>query len=105
MAGFKIDSREIKELFKQLEDMPVDTIKAGYRVYKDTTPVKTGNAKSKTGVKTSSKPSARGNQIQAKYGYANKLDEGWSRQAPDGMSKGAIDEMDNFVDEYINRID
>tara|TARA_R110002153_G_C13257517_1_gene492144 strand:+ start:966 stop:1286 length:321 start_codon:yes stop_codon:yes gene_type:complete len=105
MAGFKVNQRQIKDLFDQLEEMPAETIQAGYKVYKDSTPVDTTYAKNHTFVKTSSKPSAKGNQIQAKYPYADRLDNGWSKtQAPDGMSKGAIDEMDRFVDKYISRI-
>ncbi|MDA7807343.1 hypothetical protein N8955_01265 [bacterium] len=104
MAGFKVNQRQVKSLFDQLEEMPAETIRAGYDKFKDKTPVRTGNAKSKTTVKTSRTPSAKGNQIRAQYPYAERLDTGWSKQAPDGMSKATEDEMDRFVDKYISRI-
>lgn len=43
------------------------------------TPVRTGNARRHTILK--------GNAIEANYSYANRLDDGYSRQAPNGMVK------------------
>lgn len=42
------------------------------------TPVKSGNARSRTKL--------RGDTIEASYPYAGKLDNGYSRQSPKGMS-------------------
>jgi hypothetical protein len=42
------------------------------------TPVRSGNARRKTRL--------RGDTISAEYPYAQRLDEGWSRQSPQGMS-------------------
>lgn len=44
------------------------------------TPIRTGNARSKTRL-------VNNDTIQANYPYAQRLDEGWSRQAPTGMTK------------------
>jgi hypothetical protein len=44
------------------------------------TPIKTGNARSNTGL-------VGKNKIVANYPYAQRLDQGWSRQAPAGMTK------------------
>ena len=41
--------------------------------------MRSGNARRKTRLS--------GNKIIAGYNYAQKLDEGYSRQAPDGMTK------------------
>jgi hypothetical protein len=38
-----------------------------------------------------------GNEIQANYPYAQRLEEGWSTQAPDGMTKPTIEEVRNYV--------
>ena len=44
------------------------------------TPIKTGNARSRTKLV--------GNKvIEANYAYAQRLDQGWSKQAPNGMTK------------------
>lgn len=62
------------------------------------TPVRTGNARSKTVV--------QGNQIVTNYGYAEVLDAGrgfrdgqmrGSEQAPQGMTKPAIDALRSYV--------
>lgn len=57
--------------------------------FSETTPQKTGNARRST--------SLRGNQIQANYPYAKRLDTGWSTQAPEGMSKPTIDHIRDFI--------
>lgn len=44
------------------------------------TPMKTGNARRNTNLEN-------GDTIHADYAYAQRLDEGWSQQAPLGMTK------------------
>ena len=39
-------------------------------------------------------------EIQANYPYAQRLDEGWSKQAPDGMSKPT----EQFIDNRLKKI-
>lgn len=53
--------------------------KEAYDVFKQTTPIKTGNARRKTRL--------QGETIKANYPYATELDAGASRQAPEGMVK------------------
>ena len=43
------------------------------------TPIDTGNARSRTRL--------HGDVIEANYPYAQRLDQGWSKQAPNGMVK------------------
>lgn len=50
-----------------------------YEYWRSITPVRSGNARRKT--------SLSGNRILANYPYAVPLDRGWSRQAPQGMSR------------------
>ena len=50
-----------------------------YEVFVKATPKDKGNARRQTKLVD--------NQIQAKYAYARRLDEGYSKQAPDGMTK------------------
>jgi hypothetical protein len=54
------------------------------------TPIKSGNARRNTILKD--------HEIQANYPYAKRLDEGYSKQAPDGMSKPTIEEIRRMVD-------
>ena len=53
-----------------------------YKKFKDLTPFRSGNAKRKTRKESDA--------IVADYPYAQRLDKGWSRQAPNGMSKPTI---------------
>lgn len=48
-----------------------------YRVFVENTPVKSGNARRRTKL--------RGDTIDAAYPYAERLNEGYSKQSPDGM--------------------
>ena len=50
-----------------------------HRYWKKITPYRTGNAKRRTRL--------QGSKIKANYNYAIPLDKGWSKQAPQGMSK------------------
>jgi hypothetical protein len=48
--------------------------------FKSLTPIDKGNARRRTRLKNK-------NEIEANYPYAQRLDEGWSKQAPQGMTK------------------
>jgi len=74
----------VKKIQRQLDRLP----KEAYQVFKDNTPVKTGNARRSTTLK--------GKTIEAQYQYAKVLDKGrhmtnrgmrGSDQAPVGMTK------------------
>ena len=54
------------------------------------TPFRSGNARSRT--KLTNKSS-----IDANYAYAQRLDEGWSKQSPDGMVQPTIDELNKTI--------
>jgi hypothetical protein len=63
-----------------------------YKYWESQTPVRSGNARRST--------SLQGQTIKAKYPYAAKLNEGYSKQAPKGMS----DPTSKFVTALIKRI-
>lgn len=75
-----------------------------YKSFKDNTPLgdpsrwktkykpknyKPGNARRKTVL--------RGNQIEANYPYAQRLEEGWSSQAPKGMTEPTLEDVRKYV--------
>ena len=61
--------------------------KDAHKKFVEETPVRSGNARRNTTLtQTASKSS-----INANYDYAKKLDQGSSKQAPDGMSDPTID--------------
>lgn len=72
--------RRLQRVEQFARDLPRDM----HRQFVDETPVRTGNARRNTDL--------RSNEIQANYPYAVRLEkESWSRQAPNGMSEPTIE--------------
>lgn len=59
------------------------------------TPVDTGQARRSTRL--------RGDTIVANYDYAQRLDQGWSRQAPDGMVEPTIEAVEREFQRIVGR--
>ena len=76
--------RSVGQIQAKVDKVP----KQAFAFWRKITPKRTGNARRKTSLK--------GNTIYARYPYAQRLDEGWSKQSPEGMSKPTF--------EYIKRI-
>jgi hypothetical protein len=76
MIDLKVSVRsdgELDSIKKQIAALP----KEAYNYFKDITPERSGNAKRRTRLS--------GDTIRADYPYAQRLDDGYSRQAPRGM--------------------
>jgi hypothetical protein len=69
----------LRRITNALDKLPAEA----HKVFKDETPIKTGNARRRTRL--------QGEVIKADYKYATELDAGKSRQAPEGMSKPTED--------------
>lgn len=85
-----IDDKITKQLRKDqkfLQNLPQEA----YNYFVAQTPIRTGNARRSTDLK--------GNTIVADYAYAGRLDTGWSKQAPQGMTKPT----ERFIDREINK--
>ena len=65
----------LEKKLKALDKLP----QQAFVFFQAHTPVRSGNARSKTKLNK--------DVIVAGYGYARKLDDGYSAQAPDGMSR------------------
>lgn len=76
----KLEAR-LRAVNKQLEKLP----EFAYEEFRAVTPIRTGNARSKTDLKQ--------NEIQGNYPYANRLNNGWSQQAPTGMTEPTIEKI------------
>jgi hypothetical protein len=66
---------DIARIRRQLKSVP----KEAHKEFVALTPVRSGNARRNT--------SLQGDTIRANYPYAQRLDEGWSRQAPRGITR------------------
>lgn len=75
---------------KQLNQLPEEA----YKFFVQQTPVRSGNARRSTKLKNSKKT------IEANYPYAERLDEGYSKQSPKGMTDPTID----FISEEFIKI-
>ena len=96
MFKIKVNAQQVESMFNDLEKMPKSVMKDAFRFYKNETPVRSGNARNKTKL--------RNKQIKSGYPYAGRLDEGWSKQAPKGMTEPTLDEIDNIIDKELRRI-
>jgi hypothetical protein len=80
--------RYINKVQADLQKLPDEA----YKHFVSVTPIRSGNARSKT--------RKSGNTIHASYAYAQRLDDGYSKQAPKGM----IEPTEQFIQKRINEI-
>lgn len=64
-----------------------------YTFFKNTTPIKTGNARNNTNYVNKT----NGGVIKGDYPYVNRLNEGYSKQAKNGMTKPTIAQIRKLV--------
>jgi len=76
---------------RQLKEIP----RKGHTYFVSVTPKDTGNAKNRTKLVQDT--------IRADYPYATRLDRGYSKQAPQGMSKPTISYLQQLVRKIIGR--
>ena len=81
----------IKKKIAQLDAVPAQA----FTFFKSHTPIRTGNARSRTSLKKDT--------IVAAYPYAQRLDDGYSRQAPDGMTKPTEAFVQKTTDKIMKR--
>ncbi len=93
--GLRIDTRQVSKAMKKLAKMPNEVMSDAYPFLKGKTPRDKGNARNKTRYRS------RDLSIRSEYGYAGRLDEGWSKQAPRGFTEPTIKEIDKLIDQYI----
>jgi hypothetical protein len=81
----------LKKKIAQLDKVPDQA----FTFFRAHTPIKTGNARKRTILKKDT--------IVAAYPYAERLDNGSSRQAPDGMSKPTEAFVQKTTDKIMKR--
>jgi hypothetical protein len=94
--AIKFDMTEVNKMFVQAERVAKQLPKEAYEFFVDSTPIRTGNARRSTRL--------RGNVIDADYNYAERLDEGSSRQAPKGMTEPTEKFLQKRIDELLGKI-
>ena len=71
----KVLTSKLQKIQNKLAQVPNEA----YKEFVQETPIRSGNARRKTRL--------QGNTITAQYSYAKRLDDGYSQQSPDGMTK------------------
>lgn len=80
-------NRRLRQLQHNLSEENIARV--AYNEFKKQTPVRSGNAKRNTRLKD--------NEIQANYAYATRLDNGWSSQAPNGMTEPTMKVVEDYI--------
>jgi hypothetical protein len=92
----RINDRQFQQL---MDDMP-DAVRDSWRLtgayFKRVTPKRSGNARKRT--RTTQR------EIIAEYPYANRLDNGYSKQAPDGMTTPSVKYFQQQLNSYLRRV-
>lgn len=86
----KVDLSSFNQQMAKLKEQFSDLPEAAHREFVKNTPIKTGNARRNTDL--------RDTRIVADYNYSQELDQGRSRQSPDGMVKPTEQWIRNEVD-------
>ena len=77
----------LNKVLNTLDDRKVTDV--AHKAFVQNTPIRSGNARRNT-IKS-------GNDIDANYPYAQKLEEGYSKQAPKGMTEPTLEEVRRYV--------
>jgi len=84
-----------RQIIQGLEDIIDDIPEKAYEYFVAETPVRSGNARRNTRI--------RNTTIDANYAYAGRLDEGWSKQSPDGMTEPTIKYIERLISDNCRR--
>ena len=84
-------TQSLKKLDKNLIDIP----EKAYKFWVDTTPKASGNARKKTKLNRDT--------IHANYQYAQRLDDGWSQKAPNGMSQPLARYLNQLLKRFMRK--
>lgn len=94
--GVKVNSSVFEKRMKKLSGLPSFLVKDALKITKENTPVASGNARDKTII--------QGNKIVSNYAYAGRLNEGYSKQAPQGFTKPTIEQLDDDATKFVRKI-
>ena len=95
-TSFKVNTKEVERLLDKLDTVAEEVIDLAYPILKNNTPVRQGNARNRT--------KQQGLTIKSDYPYADKLNNGWSKQAPKGFTEPTIKFMERFINARVGKI-
>lgn len=80
----RISTGNINAAIRRIERELPGIASDAHKEFVKKTPVDSGNARRRTAFRN-------GNTIDARYNYANRLNQGWSRQADNGMTDPTVE--------------
>lgn len=92
----KLDIKTVSDQFKDANRVPEELRERAYKFFRDRTPIRSGNARRNTKLEDTS--------IVADYPYAERLDTGWSKQAPDGMTEPTTQFIERELEQLIRKV-
>lgn len=92
----KITRNVVRQKVGKVQTVMKDLPLTAYQYWRKITPIDTGNAKRKTRL--------RKNVIHANYPYAERLDDGYSKQAPRGMYEPTVDHLRKELNKRLKRV-
>lgn len=95
MKGVQITKNNITPSLNRIQNKLDGLSKLAYNEFVKQTPVRSGNARRKTKLQK--------NTIVADYPYAKRLDEGYSKQSPQGMSKPTEEYIKTELDKIMRK--
>lgn len=93
----RMDRIQFDRMLSELSRLPNNLLDSGAEVFKQNTPVRTGNAKRSTRRRGS-------DTILADYAYASQLDDGASSQSPAGMTDPTIAHWERNIQTLLRRL-
>lgn len=95
-----MNRRDMVKFQKKLDRAIENTFEETYEFFKNTTPKRKGNARRNTKINEKHD----GVVIEGNYPYAGKLDAGYSKQAPKGMTKPSLNKMRKVLKNELGKI-
>lgn len=92
----KINARVFEKRMKKLSELPTHLLDEALELVKENTPADSGYARRNT--------VRKGNQIVSDYPYAGRLDDGYSRQAPNGFTEPTIEQLRKETDKFVRKV-
>ena len=93
---FEVTDGDVLRMFEEnIRTLTPKLLDDTYKFFVKATPKKSGNARRNT------KLNNQKNTIEADYAYAGRLNNGWSKQAPNGMTEPAIEFMKRSVSKHL----
>ncbi len=106
MIRMTVDMRGVENLFSDATAVTEELTDDAYKFFVAQTPVRSGNARRNTNLASlrDSTNGFRKSVIEGDYAYAQRLDDGSSKQAPNGMTAPTERYIERRLDELVRKI-